>query len=135
MIHVEAPKMNYPDIKDRKDINHLVETFYGLVRKDEEIGEYFNKTITDWPGHFEKLTNFWETNLFFQPIYKGNPIRKHIELDQSFDNRIEQANFGKWIHLWFKTIDELFSGEKANLAKERARNMSHMMFIRIYQAR
>ena len=52
-------------IKGRKEVNLLVVKFYDRVRKDVEIGHFFNKTITDWPEHMEKLTDFWETNLFF----------------------------------------------------------------------
>lgn len=123
------------DIESREDIATLVETFYTKVRQHKEIGPFFNKTITDWPAHLDKLTNFWETNLFFIKAYKGNPLKAHVDVDEAFDYSIEQSHFGNWLELWFTTIDSLFEGNNATLAKERARNMSHIMYIRIFQSR
>ena len=37
--------------------------FYAKIRKDTEIGHFFNEVIEDWNEHLEKLTNFWEMNL------------------------------------------------------------------------
>ncbi len=52
------------DIKNREDVFLLVSTFYKKVRANENIGFFFNETIEDWPAHLDKLTDFWETNLF-----------------------------------------------------------------------
>lgn len=123
------------DIQCREDLLMLVTAFYGKVRLHPQLGPFFNETITDWDAHMERLTDFWETNLFFKPVYKGNPVRVHLDVDAGFGHAVEQAHFGYWLELWFSTVDTLFDGEKAHLAKERARNMSHMMFIRIFQAR
>lgn len=123
------------DIQSRQDVETLVRTFYDQVRSHPEIGPFFNETITDWPEHLSKLSDFWETNLFFVKAYKGNPLRTHIEVDHNFDNKMEQAHFGHWLQLWISTIDRLYEGENAGLAKERARSIAHVMFIRIFQAR
>ncbi|HET8855599.1 MAG TPA: group III truncated hemoglobin [Salinimicrobium sp.] len=113
----------------------LVSTFYGKVRKNPEIGFYFNDTIQDWPAHIEKLTDFWESNLFFVSKFRGNPRKTHQEVDDNFNNSIEQRHFGEWLNLWFSTIDEYFEGERANLAKNRARNMAHHLFLNIFKSR
>lgn len=123
------------DIGNRQDIATMVRTFYGKVRQHPELGPFFIETIEDWGEHIDKLTDFWETNLFFKKAYKGNPLRAHISVDNNFENSIEQKHFGHWLELWFSTVDQLFQGERAQLAKERARNMANIMFIRIFQAR
>lgn len=123
------------DIKNRNDIFLLVSTFYGKVRKDALLGPIFNGVITDWKHHLEHLTDFWETNLFFAKTYKGNPIEKHIEVDKKFDGKINELHFGTWINLWYQTIDALFEGETAQIAKNRARNMASHIHIHIFQAR
>jgi hemoglobin len=51
-------------IENRADVSFLVHQFYDKIRADLEIGSYFNTMITDWEAHLEKLTDFWETNLF-----------------------------------------------------------------------
>ena len=105
------------------------------MRKNEQIGHFFNETIDDWPAHLEKLTDFWETNLFLVSKFRGNPMRAHKEVDQKFDNSIEQKHFGEWLNMWYQTLDELFEGERANIAKNRARNMAHNLFMNMYISR
>jgi len=123
--------MIQPEISNRSDVELLVNTFYAKVRKHDQLGPIFNNIIDDWEEHLSKLTDFWETNLFFIKKYKGNPLRAHLETDQITEYTITQAHFGNWLELWFSTIDELFSGEKADNAKERARNMAHILFMRM----
>jgi len=127
--------MEKNDIESRQDIETLIRTFYGKVRQHPEIGPFFNETITDWTEHINKLSDFWQTNLFFVKAYKGNPLKAHLAVDNDFGKSIEQAHFGHWLQLWFSTVDDLFDGRNAHLAKERARSMAHIMFIRIFQER
>lgn len=123
------------DIESRKDVGILVRSFYDKVRQNSEIGHFFNETITDWEPHLEKLTDFWESNLFFKSVFSGNPKAAHIDVDRSFDESISNYHFGIWMNLWFETIDELYAGELANRAKTNARKMSVHLFLSIYKAR
>ncbi|PTX41645.1 hemoglobin [Christiangramia gaetbulicola] len=123
------------DLENRNDINHLVVSFYSKVRKNEEIGYFFNNSIQDWDTHLEKLTDFWESNLFFTGSFKGNPAMAHVKVDQEHDHTISEYHFGIWMNLWFQTIDELFEGEMAQRLKNNARKMSTHLFLRIYQSR
>ncbi|HKL34802.1 MAG TPA: group III truncated hemoglobin [Salegentibacter sp.] len=123
------------DIKTREDIFSLVSGFYKKVRKDPEIGHFFNEVIEDWDAHLEKLTDFWESNLFFKALYKGNPQKVHVMVDQENNQEISSYHFGIWLNLWFETIDELFEGELANRAKNNARKMSSHLYLKIFQAR
>lgn len=123
------------DIQNRDDVHALVSAFYTKVRQNPDIGQYFNETIKDWPHHLEKLTDFWETNLFMVAKFRGNPMRAHKHVDRKFDYEIEQKHFGIWLNMWFATIDESFEGERANIAKNRARNMAGNIFMNMYQSR
>ena len=123
------------DIQNREDVFLLVSSFYTKVRANKKIGHFFNETIKDWPSHLEKLTDFWETNLFMVSKFRGNPMRAHKEVDENFDHSIEQKHFGEWLTMWYQTIDELFEGERANIAKNRARNMAHNLFMNMYMSR
>ena len=127
--------MSKTDITNRDDVYQLVTEFYALVRKDDLLGPIFNGIITDWEGHFEKLTDFWESNLFFQKKYKGNPLVKHVEVDKKQERPINEIHFGVWLNLWFQTIDRLFEGDRAQLAKNRARNMGTFIHLKIFEAR
>lgn len=122
-------------IENRGDVNFLVNHFYDKIRADEEIGFYFNEMISDWDAHLEKLTDFWETNLFGIRKYKGNPHAVHNEVDAHFDEKITANEFGIWLNHWFQTIDEYFEGENADTLKRRARKMSTFLFMSMFQHR
>jgi len=122
-------------IENRADVAFLVHQFYDKIRADNEIGFYFNEIITDWDAHLEKLTDFWETNLFGVRKYKGNPHAVHNEVDAHFDEKITANEFGIWLNHWFQTIEEYFEGENAETLKRRARKMSTFLFMSMFQHR
>jgi hemoglobin len=122
-------------IENRADISFLVHQFYAKIRADEEIGFYFNTMIKDWDSHLEKLTDFWETNLFAVKKYKGNPHAVHNEVDAHFESNITAEVFGIWLNHWFQIIDEHFEGENADTLKRRARKMSTFLFMSMFEHR
>ncbi|MCR4031593.1 MULTISPECIES: group III truncated hemoglobin [Flavobacterium] len=122
-------------IENRADIAFLVNTFYDKIRADQEIGFYFNEMITDWDLHLEKLTDFWETNLFGVRKYKGNPHAVHNEVDAHFDEKITANEFGIWLNHWYQTLDEHFEGENVETLKRRARKMSTFLYMSMFQHR
>jgi len=123
------------DISSREDVFLLVTTFYDSVRKEELLGPIFNSIITDWPQHLEHLTDFWETNLFFKKKYHGDPLGKHVAVDKTLGGSINAMHFGVWLNLWYKTVDELFEGHVAQIAKNRARNMGTFIHLKVFEAR
>ena len=123
------------DINTREDVFLLVSGFSKKVRQNPEIGHFFNEAIQDWDAHLDKLTDFWESNLFFKALYKGNPQKVHVKVDQENRQEISSYHFGIWLNLWFETIDELFEGELANRAKNNARKMSSHLYLKIFEAR
>jgi hemoglobin len=124
-------------IENRSDIQTLVHAFYNKVRMDALLGPIFNSHLSDdkWAAHLITLTDFWETNLFGVPKFKGNPTQKHIQVDKHLHYTIEQKHFARWLQLWFETIDELFEGEYAEKAKHDARKMSTGQYLAIWHQR
>lgn len=127
------------NIETRDDVFLLVSTFYDKVRADDFLGPFFNRVITDWDAHIERLTTFWETSLFMsrklEKKYHGNPLEVHVQVDKENNHMITEHHFGAWLNLWFETIDEHFEGEVAENAKRRARKMGSFMYLNIFQAR
>lgn len=125
------------EIETREDINLLVIKFYALVRQDELLGPVFNTIIAEdhWPTHLEKLTDFWEGALLGASKFRGNPIRAHQNADAKMGNSIEQKHFSRWLQLWFRTIDSMYTGKLAQRAKDAARIMSTGQFMAIWSAR
>jgi len=124
-------------IESRKDVSRLVNSFYAKIRKDSMLGPIFNRHIAEdqWPAHLSKLTDFWETNLFGIAKFKGNPSAKHVQVDASMKHKVDQVHFGKWLQIWFETIDELFEGKLATKAKESARKMAIGQFMVMFKNR
>jgi hemoglobin len=122
-------------IENRADIAFLVQQFYGKIKADKEIGFYFTTMIEDWEAHLEKLTDFWETNLFAVKKYKGNPHETHNEVDAHFEGRITSNEFGIWLNYWFQTLEEHFEGENVAILKRRARKMGTFLFLSMFEHR
>ncbi len=111
------------DISNREDIQLLIDTFYKKVQSNDTIGYFFNDVAqVDWEAHLPKMYDFWETILFHKHVYKGNPMKKHILLHQL--EKLEKQHFDEWLLLFHTTIDELFKGENAENAKNRARSIA-----------
>lgn len=125
--------MKRKQIENRKDVYFLVLMFYEKIKHDEKISMFFLETIPEkkWEEHILKLTDFWESNLFFVKSYYGNPIEVHCNLNANFNYIIQQEHFGRWLQLWIATVNEYFFGTKANLAKERARSIASMLFFKL----
>jgi len=123
------------EIENKEDVAHLVHTFYAKVRKDLVLGPIFNGIIHDWDAHLDTLTDFWETQLFLKRTYEGNPILAHQQMDDAMNGTITPEHFGLWMNLLFETLDQLFTGERAWIAKNRAQKMSTMLYIKIFEHR
>jgi len=100
------------DIKNRADIEKLVNVFYGKVREDAAISYFFNDVAkVNWENHLPKMCDFFENILLSSGNYEGNPMSAHEELHKKSEVRGE--HFQHWISLFDATVDELFVGEKA----------------------
>ena len=124
-------------IQSRKEVDLLVRSFYEQVRVHELLGPVFNEVVQDWEVHLVHLSDFWEMILLQTGPGAGrfNPTKVHREVDEKVDYSIDQVHFGNWLELWFATLDQYFEGEVADYAKEHARRMAHMLFMRIWEAR
>ncbi|GAA0879557.1 hypothetical protein GCM10009119_25250 [Algoriphagus jejuensis] len=129
--------MGKKTISSREDVDFLVRQFYDKVREHATLGPIFNGVVEDWEHHLIHLSDFWEMILLQTGPGRGrfNPTKVHQEVDAKVEHQISQVHFGNWLELWFATIDEFFVGENATYAKEHARRMAHMLFMRIWEAR
>lgn len=119
-----------PDITTFDDVKLLLDTFYKKVLKDDIIGYIFlDVAKINMETHMPHLYAFWDMVLFGTANYKRNPILKHIELDKK--EPLTDIHFAQWKKLFFETIDELFLGKKADLAKEKASVMEFLMKMKI----
>ena len=106
------------EIADRADVDLLVRRFYQAVIPDAVLGPIFHAMHVDWSVHIPKLVDFWAGRLLDEPGYVGNPVGAHQPvLDRCPFGATELA---RWLELWEETVDELFVGDVAALARQRA---------------
>ncbi len=75
------------------------------------------------------MYDFWETTLFHTAAYKGNPMQVHKALNEKL--ALQKEHFDVWLSLFKKTVDELFVGTIAELAKQRAQSIAMVMQLKI----
>ena len=114
------------DIATRADIELLVKRFYEKVKEDLLIGPLFTEIAKiNWEKHLPLMADFWENALFFTGSYQGNPMDLHKHLQKAMN--LQHEHFQQWNKLFLTTVDELFSGETALLAKQRALKISAIL--------
>jgi hemoglobin len=120
------------DIATKADIELLVNSFYDKVKIDPVIGYIFTDIVkVNWQKHLPVMYTFWENALFYTGSYTGNPMELHKHLNKVIPLKAEL--FRQWNKLFIATVDSLFSGEKALLAKQRAISISNVMQIKILE--
>lgn len=100
------------DIKTTKDIEQLVDVFYDGVLKDESLSPFFSNL--NFEHHKPKMVHFWSFVLLDEPGYTTDVTKKHLTM------RLKKDHFDRWIELFNSTVDTLFTGDRAELAKQRA---------------
>jgi len=109
------------DLLTIEDIKKLVDTFYDKVRNNGLLAPIFNERIKDnWPAHLDKMYRFWQTVLLDEYTYSGSPFSPHADLP------VNKEHFKEWMGLFTATVNELFTGERANEAIWRAGKMAEM---------
>jgi hemoglobin len=118
------------DIETRADCERLVRAFYGRALSDPVLGFIFvDVAQLDLESHVPQITSFWETILLGGHSYAGGAFRPHAALHAKV--RLRAGHFERWLWLWGMTVDELFAGERAELAKSHARRVATAFYQRL----
>jgi len=113
-----------------EDVKLLVDSFYEKVLVDDRIGHFFTQVMNlNFDEHMPKMHAFWEAILLDKMGYAGNPMMQHVQLHKKA--KIEEKHLDRWLHLWVETTDELFEGELANKAKEKAHQIGGLILHKI----
>jgi hemoglobin len=118
------------DIETREDCERLVRAFYGRALTDPMIGYLFvDIAKLDLEAHVPEITDFWETILLGAQSYSGGAFRPHAALNAKV--RLRSGHFERWLTLWRATVDELFAGPRAELAKSHAQRVARAFHSRL----
>ena len=118
------------DITCREDIEKFIVAFYEKVKADETIGFIFTDVVKmNWEKHIPLIVDFWETILLDNPVYRNNAMEVHFDLNKKIP--LQKEHFKSWLLLFGNSIDELFEGKIADLAKTRAKSIADVMLFKM----
>ena len=120
------------DISSRTDLLLMVSNFYKKLLADDSINYLFTDIAKiNLEHHLTVLVDFWDSILFQSDTYQKNAMQPHINLHKK--SPLQPQHFETWLRYFNETVDELFEGEKAFLAKERALSIATVMKIKLIQ--
>ncbi len=103
------------DIETENDIELLINSFYNKVQKSEVLAPFF--LHVNWQHHLPRMIHFWSFVLLGTQGFTGNVFDAHTK------KHIKETHFTAWLALFNTTVDELFEGKNANLAKQKANEL------------
>lgn len=101
MSYHPLPESSNPPCTE-EDIRLLVDTFYGRVRQDAELGPIFDEHVEDWNVHLDMLSDFWSALLLGTRRFKGAPVPRHAALPD-----LSWPLFERWLALFRQTTEDL----------------------------
>lgn len=114
------------DITTKQDVALIVEHFYNALLKDATMRPFFTEIMPlELKKHLPIITNFWEKTLLGTGNYMGNPMVKHLELNEL--RLLEKQHFVLWLGYWELTVNNLFKGKKTTEIVQRARQIALVM--------
>lgn len=118
------------DIQTRADIELLMQEFYNRLLADPSISYIFTDVAKiDLPSHLPHLADFWEMTLFHTGGYRKNVMQLHLDLNAQ--EKLTNEHFDTWLSHFNATVDSLFSGEIAEIAKTRALSIATIMKLKV----
>lgn len=102
-----APSSLFARLGGRPRLLFLLRHFYADVRQHAVIGPIFTAHIHDWPGHLEKIADFWSGVTGGPALYAGPMPWKHVPLG------LDAHHFDAWLDLWRRHCRAHLSGAEA----------------------
>lgn len=120
------------ELSDQYDIEVLIDVFYAKVLRHSELSFYFSDAVKNWTHHKKRFIEYWSSQILFTDTYEGSILPSHVAVDKKYGSGFKKEHFTEWARLWTETIEELFVGEKAELAKESGVNMSKNIYLKMF---
>ncbi|MDF1808308.1 MAG: group III truncated hemoglobin [Phycisphaerales bacterium] len=128
-LNLDLASESTPNLKNTEittdTIREMVELFYTRTQQDDLLGPIFTEIVEDWDAHYEKMTRFWSSAVLKSGTYSGRPIEAH-----KFGG-LTQAHFLRWIELFTKTVQDVFTQSEAAIFVDLGRKMASSIAMRI----
>lgn len=105
-------------------IRRLVETFYGRVLQDEELGPIFRRALSHrWSEHLAIMIDFWSSVALRTGRYQGKPQVAHRGM------ALTEGHFERWLTLFEAAAREVCEPDVAEFLIDRARRIADSLQI------
>lgn len=120
------------DIQNQQDLLLLVDEFYKKLLADDRISYIFTDVVKiKLAEHLPILVTFWSQAILGTGGYTSNLTQIH--LDVSHKEYLSPELFQIWLHHFYITVDENFTGPNAEKIKTNALSIATVMQIKIAQ--
>ena len=110
----------------------MIRSFYEKLLVDEQLGFIFTEIARiDLEQHFPHLFDFWENILIEANGYRRNVLQAHLDLNLKV--ALTAEHFQQWLRLFNETVDELFEGNSAQAAKNRALSIATVLQVKLHK--
>ena len=117
------------ELENRDDLLQLVQLFYTRLLADDTINYLFTEVAKiHLETHLPVLVDFWEMVLFQKDTYRKNALQIHVNLHKL--SPLSPHHFSTWLQHFNTSVDELFTGEKAFIIKQRALSIATVMQLK-----
>lgn len=125
--------MPQKDIQTRADIEQLIRAFYTKILADNQLNFIFTDIAQlDLETHFPHLFDFWENILLAPNHYRKNVLQIHLDLNKKI--ALTPEHFQQWLGHFSNTVDELFTGDIAQQAKNKALSIATVMQTKLHSS-
>ena len=122
------------DIETQEDLYVLVDEFYRKLLADPTISYIFTDVVKiKIEEHLPILVTFWSQGILGTGGYTKNLTEIHLDIDKK--EHLTPELFQIWLGHFNSTVDELFSGTKAEQIKTQALSIATIMQIKIINNR
>ena len=105
-----------PDLDSREHIEAFVDLFYGRMLGDELLAPIFvDVAEVDLDVHLPHIKNYWCKLLLGDKTYNRHTMAIHRQLHGK--RALVAADFQRWLDTFTCTVEESFSGERADRAR------------------
>jgi hemoglobin len=112
------------DLCTEEEITTLVYGFYDRIRADALLGPIFNRHISDWDTHLDKMVQFWSSLMRGTGTYSGTPMPKHAVLPD-----LDARMFEHWLALFHLTAQQLPNRPFAERAEVFAHRIARSLWF------
>ena len=121
------------DIETRNDLHDLMVDFYERAFADPSLGPIFTDVAKmDLDEHIPVIVDFWESMVLGTGNYAArgrNPMLLHKQLAEK--TPLLPEHFDRWLKLFELSVDRRFEGQRAEMIKQRARQIAERMVANI----